>query len=433
MDLSKLHIIKAGEHIEAVDALPVGDDLPKWEKSGRKKIEPWLSALFQSEHLSLLLGSGFTVAACHASGCNAQGMGQIDFGLPLNARVLAEATRRAVKAGRGTANIEDQLSVALALQEGLAIAGQTEDAAAWDSAINSALNAFLGSILESERAFANAQSGRGVELISRLVLSCAARTASRERLHILTTNYDRFVEKIADVAGLHLVDRFVGALEPVFRASRLRLDMHYNPPGIRGEPRLLEGVCHFSKVHGSLDWVSDGDTIVRKPIAFGAGGDHPSIPRSPLGNVMIYPNAAKDLETAGFPFAELFRDMSSQLVRPNSTLVTYGYGFGDEHINRIIGDMLALPSTHLCIISYGNAGNKVDPHDRIRTFYERVARPQQFTLLLGSHFAALDTLVETYFPSPALDPIYFRRAQLLSNRGQGGEAEETSIEQEPAR
>jgi hypothetical protein len=418
MDLTKLHIVKAGEYIEQrIDVPTEADELVKWKKAARKRIEPWLSALLQSEHLSLLLGSGSSVAAALASGTTAQGMGQVSFGLPLEDRVLSEANRRAKEAGRGSANIEDQLSVALALQEGLAIAGQTAAAKDWEDRINEVLTHFLQSILKSERALRATNNSRGMELLASLILSCASRTTSRERLHILTTNYDRLIERVADLTGLHLIDRFVGSLEPVFRASRLRLDMHYSPPGIRGEPRLLEGVCHLSKVHGSLDWISRGDNIVREPIAFGADITHPSIPKSPLGTVMIYPNAAKDRETSGYPFAELFRDMSVQLCQPNSTLVTYGYGFGDDHINRIIADMLTLPSTHICVISYGDPTQTNDPHGRVRHFFERVARPQQFTLLLGPHLADLETLVENYLPSPALDPIGFRRAVLERNRG----------------
>jgi SIR2-like domain len=417
MDLKKLNIAKAGEYLEQIEVLPSGDELFKWQKFARKKIEPWLSALLQSEHLSLLLGSGSSIAAAYASGTTAQGMSQVSFGLPLEGRVLEEATRRAQKAGRGTANIEDQLTVALSLQEGLAIAGQTKEADEWRMSIDGVLTQFLQSILASERAMKTATDQKGMDLLASLILSCASRTTSRERLHILTTNYDRFIERIADTTGLHLIDRFVGSIEPVFRASRLRLDMHYSPPGMRGEPRLLEGVCHLSKVHGSLDWVVRKDNIVREPIAFGAEAGHPSIPKSPLGTVMIYPNAAKDRETAGYPFAELFRDMSAQLCQPNSTLVSYGYGFGDEHINRVMADMLTLPSTHICIVSYGDPVNKSDPHGRVRQFFEKVARPQQFTLLLGPHFADLETLVMNYLPNPALDPISFRRARLEKNRG----------------
>jgi hypothetical protein len=59
--------------------------------------------------------------------------------------------------------------------------------------------------------------------------------------------------------GLHVLDRFVGRMNPVFRASRLGVDLHYNPPGIRGEPRYLEGVVRLTKLHGSIDWRREND------------------------------------------------------------------------------------------------------------------------------------------------------------------------------
>jgi hypothetical protein len=42
------------------------------------------------------------------------------------------------------------------------------------------------------------------------------------------------------------------------------------------------------------------------------------------------------METAFYPYADLFRDFSASLCRPNSSLVTCGYGFGDDHVNRAI-------------------------------------------------------------------------------------------------
>ena len=69
------------------------------------------------------------------------------------------------------------------------------------------------------------------------LMSFANRPNTRERLHIFTTNYDRYIEAGCDVAGLRLIDRFVNTLRPVFRTSRLNVDLHYNPPGLRGEPR----------------------------------------------------------------------------------------------------------------------------------------------------------------------------------------------------
>lgn len=112
---------------------------------------------------------------------------------------------------------------------------------------------------------------------------------------MFTTNYDRFVEFGCDRAGIRLIDRFVGAIEPVFRASRLNIDMHYNPPGIRGEPRYLEGVIRFTKLHGSLDWRAEGSTIRRCLLPFGAKTGHPDIPTQPYDSVLVYPNRRRTL------------------------------------------------------------------------------------------------------------------------------------------
>lgn len=126
---------------------------------------------------------------------------------------------------------------------------------------------------------------------------------------------------------------------------------------------------------------------------------------------MIYPNSAKDIETAYYPYADLFRDFSAYLCRPNSSLVTYGYGFGDDHINRVIADMLSLPSTHLVIISYDEAGG------RIRRFMEATGRRAQISALVGPHFADLGTLTSFYLPKPAIDSITTRRTELVERRG----------------
>ena len=232
---------------------------------------------------------------------------------------------------------------------------------------------------------------------------------------MFTTNYDRYVEAGADVAGLRLIDRFVGTLAPVFRASRLDVDLHYNPPGIRGEPRYLEGVARFTKLHGSVDWVDCGQTIRRIGLPFGAEEvapylTAPGMRKADPVRLMIYPNAAKDRETAAHPYVELFRDFAAAICRPNSTVVCYGYSFGDEHINRVIEDMLTIPSSHLVIISHG------DPLGRIMGTYEKLGRSAQITLMVGDHLGDLRALVDHYLPKPAIDRTTFRMADLLKAR-----------------
>ena len=51
-------------------------------------------------------------------------------------------------------------------------------------------------------------------------------------------------------------------------------------------------------------------SIVRRGIPFGAGPKRPLVPSNTIDTVMIYPNAAKDVETTEYPYAELFRDLS---------------------------------------------------------------------------------------------------------------------------
>nr|WP_235603163.1 SIR2 family protein [Thermoanaerobacter sp. YS13] len=219
----------------------------------------------------------------------------------------------------------------------------------------------------------------------------------------------------ADIAGLRLIDRFIGTLSPIFRSSRLEVDMHYNPPGIRGEPRYLEGVAYFTKLHGSLDWFNINRTIHRISIPFGAKSiqsyldavgidDNES---DTIKQLMIYPNAAKDRETAEYPYVELFRDFAASICRPNTTLVTYGYSFGDEHINRIIEDMLTIPSTHLIIIS------RDDDTGRIMSLYDRLGKKQQITILIGDQLADLQLLVDNYLPKSTIDFTTFKIDELI--------------------
>lgn len=143
---------------------------------------------------------------------------------------------------------------------------------------------------------------------------------------------------------------------------------------------------------------------------FGAKSDHPEIPKEVSEKVVIYPNSSKDIETAFYPYAELFRDFSSAICQPNSVIITYGYGFGDSHINRVIEDMLTIPSTHLVIIAWDMNYPKrwslsITERQEISIikFLENKMETSN-TLLIGSHFGDLKNLVE-YLPKSAIDRL----------------------------
>jgi hypothetical protein len=421
----KSHGFRVGTYSEEIETLPDVAALSDFIEKSRKRIEPWLSAVFQSEHLNLLIGSGFTLGLGFVAGATVTGMGAITIGSDFDKPIAEFSEKSAKEMKRGSANIEDYFRTALAIFEGLRIY-DPESAAKLREKIDEQLTKFLVSLLTTEigiKLGADATRKLNVErLLQSFLLSFASRAASRERLHIFTLNYDRLLEHGCDLAGIRIIDRFVGALSPVFRSSRIEMDVHYNPPGIRGEPRFMEGVIKLTKLHGSLDWHFDPtDRLLRrKGIPFGSGPDHSEMPKNPIDTVMIYPNAAKDVETTQYPYAELFRDFAASICRPNAVIVTYGYGFGDDHVNRVLIDMLTIPSTHLVIIAYAIDG-------RIKAFCDRT-RDAQVTLLFGSHFGNIENLVSYYLPKPALDFITGRMTDLLKRRPDTrGELEDSGV------
>ena len=380
----------------------------------RKEIEPWLTALFQSERLNLLIGSGLTISQENlANGKNTKFMESVKFDV-FSKQIELASKKIAEQNERESSNIEDQINIANTLLSGLEIyvkenddmENLKKDIEKLRKDINEILKDFIKKVLSVENTILNKEESVKKYLIP-FLMSFASRTLSRERLHIFTTNYDRVIEWGADLTGLRLIDRFVGNIEPIFRASRLNIDMHYNPPGIRGEPRYLEGVAYFTKLHGSLDWHYRNRKIQKIALPF--GGNESTLPSEE--QCLIYPHSAKEWQTANYPYSELFRDFATAICRPNTTLVTYGYGFGDEHINRIIEDMLTIPSTHLVIISY-------DVTPKIQSYFskDQSSKKEQISVLVGPQLANIKKLVKYYLPKSAIDHSMKRMFEVKRQR-----------------
>lgn len=399
IDWSKEHILYIANEV------PEGSDNPD-EKKLRSVIEPWLTAVFQSEHLSLLLGTGITSGICFDSGITPQAMQRIEF-ITEGGKIESYANEEAKAMSRGSANFEDDLRTAIELVKGMKILNDTT-ATTLENEINEKMKLLILNLIQNECNVLSSENGwNALALLKRFLISFSSRTATRDRLHIFTTNYDRFIEYALDNAGIYTLDRFVGKLNPTMRMHKMELDYHYNPPGIRGEPRYVEGVVRYTKLHGSLDWRFNGD-IHKEFMPFGCKTNEDKI-QNPYETFVIYPNSAKGIDTVYFPYSELFRDFSTATCRPNSVLVTYGYGFGDSHINNIILDMMTIPSTHLVIISYDLADG------RIKSFVEK-CNPSQLTLLIGNHYGNIRILTENYLPKSAIDRISDRRHKIEEKR-----------------
>jgi len=303
------HILKLRDYKEPTSIEELNSD------ELRNVVEPWLTALFQSEHLALLAGAGISSAVHYlATGSAGAGMCKMEISEYTDelTNVVEESAK---KAGRGEANIEDEIRTLNELIRGLEILTSLGTREKIEVKLESlkkdlekGITNFANSVLESERNIVTCERDEPAEYLMNFLLSFASRIATRERLDLFTTNYDRIIEFGAELAGLHLIDRFVGSISPIFRSSRLNIDIHYNPPGIRGEPRYLEGVVNFTKLHGSLDWIERNNTVRRFSLPYGAE----NIKNYSLdGSLMIYPNSSKDRETAEYPYVELFRDFAS--------------------------------------------------------------------------------------------------------------------------
>jgi len=188
--------------------------------------EPWLTALFQSEHLSLLMGSGLSRALHQIADVkDIATMDPAKF-TDYNSEINAKAKQSASEAGRDNCNIEDQIRVANELLRGLEILAESDDAIAVKAAnlkkkLKYVFDDFAKSILKDENELITSNEKDLEQAFNYLVsflMSFASRTGTRDRLQIFTTNYDRIIEAGAELAGLHLLDRFVGSLAPIFRS-----------------------------------------------------------------------------------------------------------------------------------------------------------------------------------------------------------------------
>lgn len=241
------------------------DDMEAVERL-RRLIEPWLSGILQSEYLSMLIGTGLTQSVCCVANVNSSSMGTVDF-KDYQDKINRYAEKSAKKMGRGKYNIEDQIRTSLELLEGYEIDDNMLDAKKLSPIIDEVLETFGNSILLAENEFANkletgdSNAEWAMKCLISFMLTFSSRNATRDRLHIFTTNYDRFIEYACDNAGIKILDRFFGKIEPTFSENEPNIDYYYRVSDSQNEFRFAENVVRYSKLHGSVDWVQKKNKI----------------------------------------------------------------------------------------------------------------------------------------------------------------------------
>ena len=152
-------------------------------------------------------------------------MTQIRFS-EFNDQIEIASKKSAIRSGRGKPNIEDQIRVCNELIKGLDIYVSKDiygckkirkSLSRLENELEDGLVNFADHILECERDIIHSDNTEeAAECLVSFLTSFASRTATRERLNIFTTNYDRIIEYGSELAGIRLIDRFVGSVNPLF-------------------------------------------------------------------------------------------------------------------------------------------------------------------------------------------------------------------------
>ena len=200
-----------------------------------------------------------------------------------------------------------------------------------------------------------------------------ARPLNLRRVNIFTTNYDLAFEQAMDDLGVLYIDGFVGTVKRVFKPESYNYDYYFPASTTEGNVHRLDKVVHLYKLHGSLNWI---ETKPDEKNIFGI--EQVKEVTDYKDSILIYPQPMKEEETLGFPYSEIFRRFAAIIQQPQNVLFTFGYGFGDEHINRVIYNALSISTFHLVIVSFGWT-------PKLREFYSKVKDDSRVSFLIGKY------------------------------------------------
>jgi hypothetical protein len=188
-----------------------------------------------------------------------------------------------------------------------------------------------------------------------------ARDSNLGRTHLFTLNYDTLFEQALELLGIQYFDGFTGRAQARFDPSVYGLDIYYPGEVAEGRVRRFDKFLHFYKLHGSIHWFEqDGEMRARHPnltpfrtyANLNAANKAEALAKlaTDTPSVGILPTANKFAQTLTMPYAHLFRSFQVRLGIPQTFLLVLGYGFGDDHVSRIIENALMNPSLIMLVV-----------------------------------------------------------------------------------
>ena len=189
-----------------------------------------------------------------------------------------------------------------------------------------------------------------------------ARDSNLGRANLFTLNYDTLFEQACELIGIQYFDGFTGTANARFDPSVYGLDIYYPGEVSEGRVRRFDKFLHFYKLHGSIHWhLRDDELRARHPDLNPfreyyklcdpkqKAAKLPELAQQ-LPAIGILPTANKFAQTLTMPFAHLYRALQIRLSAPQTFLLVLGYGFGDDHVTRILEAALMNPSLVMLIV-----------------------------------------------------------------------------------
>lgn len=144
-------------------------------------------------------------------------------------------------------------------------------------------------------------------------------------VEIFTPNYDLLIEEAFERAKLPYFDGFSGVHRPFFDPASISEDV------------LPARWSRLWKIHGSLGWEVNGDTIIRTG--------------SRKATTLIYPDHLKYDQITRQPYSAFFEHLRKFLTTPDSLMLCTGFSFCDAHIASVLDEALAA-NKHTAIITF---------------------------------------------------------------------------------
>lgn len=202
----------------------------------------------------------------------------------------------------------------------------------------------------TQGAFATEGDTAVRDLYERFYKKLVLRDRSLPRPWVFTTNYDHFSEMAMDRLGIPYANGFSGVVERRFNPAIFRYALAEQLDVASRKWTAVDAFVYLCKLHGSVTWTEDDHGLFPIKEVW---------PPASTNQMLIYPTPAKQNSSLGSPYADLFREFQSRIVREQSVLITAGYAFGDEHLNNIIYQALTIPTFRLVIFAAPDTGGEI--------------------------------------------------------------------------